>query len=449
MNRTGAKLRIIILLITAFALIFSTACLSISFTYDISPYNVGKKLIRHGTLSIIHALTLIHDSYSTKNASLGPGNARQTANYDNYVRIKDFFEKAKFRHNFHVMRINNEKIIRSRFDFAYQPYDEIKLKKLRKEYGLDNVVLSAKDEFDAMVRLRTWTRSQFRRNDYQPFMKNFDALEVLKNNIRNKNDEPYGINQYRPCYFFPLFYSQVLLSMGHQARLVRISNLSEKGYNGHGMTEVWSNQFKKWITMDPDLNLYYEQDGIPLNMLEVHNERYNKGPSSVRIIRGMQNSGDLEYKKAIDIKDMIPYHSYIQILDMRNDWMTNHYFRGHSKRSDKATLFWIDKNLPSVFTFKEKTDDVNEFYWTLNQTEILCKKNKISRSILKLAFKTFTPNFKHYEIIIDDSKKIISKSAFYNWELHPGNNKLYIRSINKFGKSGIPSFVEILFDSKA
>jgi len=135
---------------------------------------------------------------------------------------------------------------------------------------------------------------------------------------------------------------------------------------------------------------------------------------------------------------------------MRNDWMTNHYFKGHPKRSGKrSSLFWIDKDLPPVFNFKQKTDNPDDFYWTLNQTEICAKKELYSSKTIPLFFKTFTPNFKHFEIVLDDVKKIISKSAFYNWELHPGNNKLHIRSINKFGNSGIPSFVEILFDSKA
>jgi len=38
--------------------------------------------------------------------------------------------------------------------------------------------------------------------------------------------------------------------------------------------------------MDTDLNLYYEKDGIPLNILEVHNERYENKPTRIKIITG-------------------------------------------------------------------------------------------------------------------------------------------------------------------
>lgn len=240
-----------------------------------------------------------------------------------------------------------------------------------------------------------------------------------------------------------MFYAQVLLSMGHNVRFVRISHAYERDFSGHGMTEVWSNQYRKWITMDPDQNLHYEKDGVPLNMLEVHNERYEREPSQVRVVRGIHTAEDYDPDKVIDLREMIEYHSYIQVIDLRNDWMTNHYFPGHPKRSEWASLQWVDENLPPIFSLKQKTSSVEEFYWTLNQTEILVNRELSADTKLHLVFKSFSPNFKGFEIAIDDSPVMGQGDASYAWSLHPGRNRLEVCSVNKFGVKGIPSLVEI------
>lgn len=408
----------------------------------------------------------IYDPVEIKVAPTGP-EGKWNSRKEEYRRADDYFERNNAEKVFQIVTTRNEKIIKSRYKFSYQPYGEPRLFALRREYKLDEIVSSAKSEFDAMVRLRNWTRSQFQRKDYQPAMKNFDGLEILKRNVRNPNNEPHQRHQYSPCEFFPMLYSQVLLSMGFQSRLVRISTLEERGYDGHGMTEVWSNQFRKWITMDADLNLHYERDGIPMNLLEVHNELYSKDSTSIKIIQGSEKSGDEEVGKKIkfsdiialgnkykeneglfipsifDIQDMIRYHTYIQIMDMRNDWMTNHYFRGHPMRSDGGTLFWKDENLPRVFHFKQETNRIEDFYWALNQTEIWAKNEKRTDGKIELAFNTFTPNFRNFEIMINGSKKIESTDPFFEWKLQPGLNRLQVRSVNQYGIPGIESWIEI------
>ena len=435
--------RCFLILLTLVLFIFGIVSFVISYKYDISPYVSGKSVLRHTALSTIYLFLQIYDPCLIKKVSVGPEDFGKSIDWKEYERIEDLIDTFGEDKKIILKNFHNEKIIESRFHFNYQPYDEPRLAELRNEYKLDKVVASAKNEFEAMVLLRNWTRSRFRRNDFQPQMENFDALKILTRDIRNRHDEPYKSDQFRPCHFFPLLYSQIMLSMGFQVRIVRISNLP---HGGHGITEVWSNQYRKWITMDADVNSHFEKDGIPQNLLEVHNERYEKKPTKLIITRGVQTSGDGEYEKTIDINGMITYHSYFQIVDMRNDWMTNHYFRGHPKRSDMATLFWVDKKMPPAFNLSQKTDNVNDFYWTLNQTEIWVKKKFGSDKILQLAFKTFTPNFDHFEIHVDNSRGNSLTDSDWSWKLHHGNNRLSIYSVNKFGRKGIQSFVEVFVD---
>ncbi len=403
-------------------------------------------MIRYGVLSAIGLSIKIYDPVSVQEAYLGPDETEK-----DYIRIEAFAEKLP--QHIDIKEIRNEKIKKSRFYFTYQPYGEPRLAELRKKYRLDEVTAQAANDFEAAVLLRNWTRSRFRRRDYHPKTDNFDALAVLDNRLRNNDNEAFDPDRHiDPCYFFPFLFSQVAVSMGYQARIVQISF---SGYGGHGMAEIWSDHYQKWIAVDAELNLHYEKDGVPLNLLEIHNERYETAPSRMKIIRGEQHSGDESTTKVflgldeLDVNSMIRYHSYFRIMDMRNDWVSHHYFKGHPRRSDLASLFFKDPQMPHVFNLSPETDRKEDVYWTLNQTEIFVKNTSEEQNSLSLAFKTFTPNFRQFEIQTDDSEKILSDFPGFVWKLHPGKNRLQVRSVNQYGHCGIPSSAEIILKKEA
>ncbi len=441
--RKNLAWRFFLIILCAISICFTAASFQISRQYQV-PFNfTSKLLIRSTILSGVSLFVQFDDPSSEVKATLEPESFNQIKTDADYMRVDDYFSLIGIR-DIQLREINNERIVRSSFSFGYQTSEEEKLKQLRAEYNLDSVISQSSSEFESMVLLRNWTRSQFRRKDFQPHLNNFNALELLRKAQRNFNDVPYQSKQLRPCHFFPLFYSQILSSMGYISRLVRISY--DGYYSGHGMVEVWSNQFKKWITMDADLNLHYERNGVPLNVLEVHNARYQSDYSDINIVRTVQNSGDNEWRSEIEIEDMIQYHSYFHVPDMRNDWMTNHYFRGHPKRSDLSSLTWVDNRMKGKLNLKRKTDKVEDFYWTLNQTEVLMEADVGQQSKLQLIFKTFTPNFDFFEIELDGVKKIHSIEDNFTWDIHKGSNQLLVRSINKLGVAGIPSSIALRVD---
>jgi hypothetical protein len=423
--------------------LFTGSCLFLSYKYDVSPYFAARSMTRQGALEMIALGTHLYDPSKVITPSFGPETDACDESSSRCVRLENYLQEPENSNKFSVNQIDNQKILYSRYKFRYQPYEDPVLKKIREKYKLDEVVASAKDELQSIVLLRNWARSRFRRKDYQPYMENFNALEVLERNLKNPSDEPFPKSSYRPCHFAPLFLSQILISMGYNVRLVQISEMEKGGYNGHGMTEVWSNQYLKWITMDADLNLHYQRNGVPLNLLELHNERYKSGPTDIHMVYGEPLQLKGEDRKKYNIEHMIKYHSYIQIIDMRNDWLTNHYFKGHPLKSDNSALLWVDDNLPPVFRFRPKTSDIADFYWTLNQTEIMVKKQDKEGLQLALAFRTFTPNFKHFEIVIDDRLHTESELSDFTWAMHPGVNTISVRSVNKFGVPGITSFANI------
>lgn len=367
--------------------------------------------------------------------------------WEKYVRIEQAYAEMEDRRAVKLLSAHNEQIIRSDYRFRYQTYDEPRLHELRKRYKLDEVVAPAVDEFQQMVLLRNWSRSQFRRRDYQPFEVQFDALKVLDRNLRNESDRPLDLTcDFDPCHFFPLFYAQIALSMGHQARLVS---------SNHGMTELWSNQYGKWVLMDAELNLHYEKDGIPLGALELRAHITAGEQEQITVVYGEQTSGDVKPTlvhlkvETIEPGAIVNPRTQFDIVELRNDWLTNHYFPGHPARSDLATLTYDDASVPEEFRvlrpLRPLSRDVRQFNWTLNQAEIYVAKraSTTDEMTLEVAFRTMTPNFSHFEVLVDQGPAVEQQGSRFEWPLQPGENVLQVRPVNRFGVKGITSSVTL------
>ena len=54
---------------------------------------------------------------------------------------------------------------------------------------------------------------------------------------------------------------------------------------------------------------------------------------------------------------------------------------------------------------------------------------------IKVALKTLTPNFKRYEVRIDDGAWMPSEDTFI-WNIHDRQNRVEARTLNKFGVMG-------------
>lgn len=421
------------------ALVFSVWAGYTSIRYERPFPEVVKTSVRYFVLSSIAVGVSIYDPScnTVVKAITGPLDSESTSAVN--CRIEDYVAVSKGKMDIRSVQIHNEKIMTSPFHFSYQP-DSKRLRIIRDKMGLDKVVSGSVDELDRMVRLRDWVRRQFGRKDFQKTMVQFDALAIWENPQRNPEMRAKTSDEYNPCHFFPLFYSQVMLSMGYTIRLVAI-NKDEYG-TPHGFTEVWSNQYGKWISMDPDLNLHYVDHNVPLNLIEVHNTRYASNPG-LKVVQIMVEPGVQPIETP---EDMIAYHRYIRIGDLRNDWLTNVYFKGHPMRSDRSTLFFEDKREKEVWRLIPVTDKPDEMYWTLNQAEIHVQAEQSEKGKLSLVFKTVTPNFSYYKI---DDKGDVSplKSSRFVWSLKKGDNRLMVTPVNSFGVEGIPSRVELIYDA--
>jgi hypothetical protein len=204
--------------------------------------------------------------------------------------------------------------------------------------------------------------------------------------------------------------------------------------------------------MDAELDHHFEKDGVPLNMVELLGENFGGQPTRVRIVRGRRGPGEenptmvhLKLAELPVVSTVAWFNRPLDLVELRNDWMTNHYFSGHPARSEDNSLVYRDPRLADPVGFEQRlrpqTSRADEFYWTLNQAEILARPE--SGAALPLAFRTVTPNFAHYEIAVDGQPQPPCPTPEFRWRLHGGVNTLAVRSVNQFGVRGIESSVTL------
>ncbi len=327
-----------------------------------------------------------------------------------------------------IQKYENPIIIKSRFSFNYERFEEPKLRILRERYNLGKVVKKGKDEFRKMVLLREWVKSQWWHGTPSKEGNKPDALHILR---RVRKGEQFF------CDHYSVTFIQCALSLGWNARRVAIHT---SGYNGHTVAEIWSNQYKKWIIMDTDFNIHYERNGIPLNALELHKIWINEGSDGIqkiKICKGKPRPKSNGEMLCCPWR-LVDYY-YRFGITLGNDFFS---------RAKKGKILGWDLLPPAAWWFDEKTikikgakyltDKESELYWTLNQTYIEPKPHRAN--VLSVDLNTFTPNFKEFLVKIDN-RPLKKKGSRFLWKLHSGINKIEAKAINKFGIEGIPSYI--------
>src|SRR5687768_4681530 len=148
--------------------------------------------------------------------------------------------------------------------FTFDAHDNPKLKELRERYRLDEVVAPGRDEFEQQVLLLDWVHKRFKKFG-RPTSEARGALDILQ-----ANDEGHT--------FFCAHYANVFVSAAaslgwiNRPLALRRPDHIGSGATEHSSTEIWSNQYRKWIMLDPTFAMYAEKGGVPLNGYELRQE---------------------------------------------------------------------------------------------------------------------------------------------------------------------------------
>jgi len=377
--------------------------------------------------------------------------------------------------NIKVVELVNKPKILSSFDFEYENPLHPRLHEFRAKYKLDKVIEGSKSEFEKMLKLKSWVAKQWNWHLLNPGDPNiaWDALEILKSDENGKTCGGF-------CLHYAIVYMQVLQSFGFPARIV---NANYSVWGGHEMTEVWSNEYGKWILMDPNFDTYFadKATGTPLNALELHNifleeyypneaiDRDNwsrkdfvkrvdlKGipKSIVCIVGGAANGGTLkEYEWWKPVVELYAYcggygflsTGYFRLLP-RSNFLSKPYpipvNHGRTIHWGWTGYYnWYDKLTPRAQEYSQFTNRPNDLYWNLNEVDFSASIEDQDKLLISLT--TNSPNFDHYELNINGTTKTF-KNDHYLLNLVPGHNDVEMQVVDKMNNKGPVSKLDVIY----
>ena len=331
-----------------------------------------------------------------------------------------------------------------------------RIARLRDEYGLDEVVAGCETEFEGFLALKRWVREQWDHGLWYNRPEVDDGLGILEAVSRGER-------------FFCGSYARVFVdsatALGWPARRVAVSIEdceAPRDYTmwnvGHAVAEVWSNEHRKWVMMDPDINVHYERDGSPLNALEIREAWLDGAADEVEMV---QDQPEFVFPDARHVRlalrdptcrkdydEEVNRHLFARFL--RNRVMD--YYARVRVLTHRQTWEWVDRKcLPTfVSNFRplgriQWTSNLPDVYWTVNLVRISTQPSwDEDGARLAVTLSHCMPFFDHYEIRFDDGAWKPCGECF-DWPMREGVQSLACRGVNSMNRKGVPSRIEVAY----
>jgi hypothetical protein len=321
--------------------------------------------------------------------------------------------------------------------FKFDAHDNPKLKELRERNKLDEVVSPGKDEFDRQVLLLDWVNKRFKKFG-TPSANPQGAIEILRD-----IDEGHT--------FFCAHYADVLVSaaasLGWVDRSLALRRPAKlgSGSSEHSSSEIWSNQFRKWVLFDPTFAMYVERDGQPLNAYELRQEWFYHDGQDLTFVLGKDRQkyrkadlpvfrqrfagfGDLSFDaSAVNVYAFIGYVPNTDLMDAGPDY---------------GKMFITQDKICEGTTWHKRVVPVNpaaDPYFPIGQAALMLVPEG---NHLRVSLKTLTPNFKTYLVRVDGGPWKPSGDSI-DWQPHAGSNRFEAKTVNAFQVEGPVSTAEV------
>ena len=360
-----------------------------------------------------------------------------------------------------IVEFRNRPVVRPSVEFTHE--DFLKLKALRERFELDAVVEGASTEFERQLRLMRWAyKVPIGRLD--PYAWNYYDLPLLETDADSVREEHSARRRDGHCLYCNLTLIAACLAMGYPARW---TNISTKSTYGHEVTEVWSNDFDKWVFMDATRDYYiYDPDtGVPMNLLEI-SERLREImprpatwddpvqwqiPDNSRAcdVRVAYREGDNAYS----IRDVAegPYlllmKGHLQ-MPTRNDFASRSHpvpWRVSSNWGGDLFYCYYSETFPRKREYQLHTNRPQDFTPPLNRSELFASETE-RPGVLRVDMDTETPCFETFLVRIDDGEWREHAASSLEWALHEGLNRLQARIRNTVGVCGPESFLSVVMN---
>ena len=349
--------------------------------------------------------------------------------------------------NIRLLRAENPVIKYSSIEWEWEKWDRPEFRQLRELENLDEVVAGSRTQFDAQVKLLDYVTRRWRHTGPKPEYPGWDALSII-NRIGNAGGG--GM-----CIQFNNTLGGLCMAYGWQARLINVV--------GHEIIEVWNDEFGKWIFLDADYENNYNYDpetAEPLSMLELHRcylDYYFPGrpiewmTDTITWMNAIEGKpipvkrGSLTQQKNTTLERIGTPTGFCNAAFMRmvprNNWYEKPYPRplshGNSQWPWDGYINWYDGQTPPKRQYSWFTDRPCDMWPDLNMVHVDATQG-FGNDRLFLRFETYTPNFSHFEVDVDDTgwKKAGER---WTWLLQSGRNTLRVMAVSKLDVKGKPS----------
>jgi len=365
----------------------------------------------------------------------------------------ELLERVPLHKNIRVVNAENPAIRYSSIDWQWEKHDRPEFREIIERENLDEVIAGCRTQFDAQVKLMNYVARRWYPGKTLPEYPPWDALSTLERIEYAGNG---GM-----CIQFNNVLGGMCQAYGWQARLINCT--------GHEIIEIWNDDYGKWLFFDAEFFDHYNYDpktAEPLDMLEIH-ERFLDYYFPERPIEWMSDlitwmpeieGKELPVKRGIGINNenvlmnhfgRVPISGFVNAAFMRmvprNDWFENPTPRplthGNSWWPWNGYVNWYDERTPPKRQYSWYSDRARDLWPDLNMVHVDAT-SAFGNDRLFLRFESYTPNFSHYEIDVDDSgwKKAGER---WTWLLGSGRNTVRVRAVNKLGAKGKPSVISL------
>jgi hypothetical protein len=313
------------------------------------------------------------------------------------------------------------------------------------EFGFDEFVQAGATEFDEMSLLKDWVYRNV------PYGLNYrdsemrDAYRILR---RARGGDSFL------CTSQSAVFVQCAVSLGWTARNVYLRKATGEEHAGN---DIWSNQYRKWVYMDPTWDVHIEKNGQPLGIHEIRREWIrNRGRDIVYVFGA--GAGARRYRahelpitrndsavwKLVPLgRGWLNYTFEVAVIG-RNDyftccggnparlWNTLYLVRDRYNRWDRK---WPFLGAGTAVPQDRLFHDVNRVDVTVPRRAVY-RPGPIGVTLDAFGRNNYTPNFMEYLVRVTGGEWVIAAGGAYTWMLRPGTNILLARVMNRYGVVG-------------
>lgn len=328
--------------------------------------------------------------------------------------------------------------------FYHESSEEPRLEQLVKEFDFSSSVSAGVTEFREMALLKNWVYGRI------PYDLNYndselrDSIRILRRAARK---EAFI------CTTISTVFLQTAVSLGWTARQVI---LRKRQGDEHAANDIWSNQYRKWVYIDPTWNIHIERHGVPLSMYEIRREWLRNGGRDIVYVFGAGGSEKRYTARSLPVRrndsriwSLIPldrgwlaYFNEIAILG-RNDFFSCCNGGGGSAW-DPVYVMTTKRSWKDRFrTFFKKSSGhaPKTLFYDLNRVDVHIgeragrREKSVEVRLDAFGGNNYTPNFMEYLVKLNGGDWQVTGDRF-TWKLEPGENTVRARIMNRFGVVG-------------